>query len=136
MYSGKAKPHARAIALFKRGDCIPVCPEQLGGLSTPRVPSEVEHGRGDLVLDKKAKVVNRKGRDVTDNFCRGAKEAYRVAKSVGATEFVGKSKSPSCGVGRTYDGTFSNTLVEGDGVTAAYFKRRGIHVITENELDE
>ncbi len=133
-YDGKSKPCPRAINLFKQGRVIPVCPEQLGGLSTPRIPSEIKGGNGDKVLRGKARVISKKGIDVTENFAKGAREALKIAKLFDVKEFIAKSKSPSCGLGKTYDGTFSNTLVRGDGVTVALFKKNRIKVKTENDL--
>ena len=105
---------------------IPVCPEVLGGLPTPRVPSERVGER----------VVMRDGKDVTENFLRGAREAYRICTEHGCRAAILKEKSPSCGKGKIYDGSFSGTLTEGDGVAAEYLAERGILVIGESELDE
>ena len=105
---------------------IPVCPEQLGGLSTPRIPSE---RRGE-------RVVNRAGEDVTSQFIRGAEEALRIAKLYGCQVAVLKERSPSCGCGRIYDGTFSGKLTDGDGVTAELLRREGIKVYGESQVTE
>ena len=120
------KPYPLARELAKRGLAVPVCPEQLGGLPTPRKPSE---RRGE-------RVVMNDGRDVTAEYRRGAEEALRLARLYGCTAAVLKEKSPSCGCGRVYDGTFSGTLTDGDGVTAALLKENGIKVYGESELEK
>lgn len=133
-YDGKAKICPKAKKLFLEGKVIPVCPEQLGGLSTPRTPSEVVNGDGLRVIKGKNKVLNKKGQNVTKYFLNGAKETLQIARLIDADEFIGKHKSPSCGIGVTYDGTFSDNLVEGDGVTVALLKLNKIRVITEKDL--
>ena len=121
----------RAIQVLKDEILIPVCPEQLGGLRTPRPPQEIQGGTGEDVLNGKCKVKNIDGEDVTQEFIRGAEETLRIARLLNIKEFIGKSKSPSCGHGQIYDGTFSRRLVDGNGVTAALLKKNGIKVITE-----
>lgn len=125
-YDGQSKPHPLAQELTKRGLAVPVCPEQLGGLPTPRKPSE---RRGD-------RVVMSDRRDVTAEYHRGAEETLRLARLYGCTAAVLKERSPSCGCGRIYDGTFTGTLTDGDGVTAALLKENGIRVYGEKEIDE
>lgn len=134
-WNGKSKPNDILIKKFQEGELIPVCPEQLGGLPTPRMPSEVVNGSGKRVIEGKNIVVDKEGIDVTGGFVKGAKEALKIARLAGATEFIAADKSPSCGKGRTYDGSFSGKLVRGDGVTAAIFKKNGIKVINVKELD-
>ncbi|MFA7170382.1 MAG: DUF523 domain-containing protein [Candidatus Paceibacterota bacterium] len=133
-WNGQTKTSKKAVELVKKGEAIPICPEQLGGLSTPRIPQEIQGGSGEDVLTGKCKVVNKRDEDVTAQFIRGAEEALKIAKLVGATEFIAKSKSPSCGCGLTHDGTFSGTLVAGNGVTTALLKQNGVRVISDNEL--
>jgi len=124
-YDGKGKPCEKAIELFKKGNVISVCPEQLSGFSTPRTPIEVqEDGR----------VLSKEGNDVTENLKKGAKETLKIAEMIGAKEFIAKSKSPSCGFGKTYDGTFSGNLVERNGFVSDYLSKNGIKIITEEEL--
>ncbi len=123
-WDGKATPCRKIIDLVQQGKAIPVCPEQLGGLSTPRTPAEQ---RGDKVFTKD-------GRDVTQEFERGAEEILRIARLVNCKEAVLKAKSPSCGSGKVYDGTFSGRLTEGDGVCAKLLKKNGINVLTEDEI--
>ena len=124
----------RVIELLNSESLTPVCPEQLGGLKTPRAPQEIQGGTGEDVLDRKCKVLNRNGEDVTQEFITGAEETLKIAKLFHIKEFIGKSKSPSCGYGQIYDGTFSQKLINGDGVTTALLKRNGIRVITEEDL--
>lgn len=133
-YDGETKPCSKIIELVQQGKAVPVCPEQLGGLPTPRIPQEIQGCSGEEVLDGKCKVMNKEGTDVTENFIKGAEETLKIARLVSAEEFIGKSKSPSCGCGRVYDGTFSGKLIEGDGVTTAFLKRNGIKVITEEDI--
>ncbi len=123
-YDGKANYSQQVIELIMKGEAIPVCPEQLGGLTTPRPPVEQRDGR--CYTDA--------GKDVTDAFERGAEEAVHIAKLANCTEAILKANSPSCGCGKIYDGTFSKTLVQGDGVFAALLKREGIIVKTEKDV--
>ena len=109
-----------------RGRCaIPVCPEQLGGLPTPRVPAEIERGDGRDVLDGGAKVTDEDGRDVTDCYLRGAQESLRLAELFSARWAILKDGSPACGVSRIKR---SGEDVPGMGVTAALLKREGIEL--------
>ncbi|TKJ44790.1 hypothetical protein CEE34_10780 [Candidatus Aerophobetes bacterium Ae_b3a] len=124
----------KVIELLGEETLIPLCPEQLGGLATPRVLQEIEKGNGDDVLDGRSRVKNKIGQDVTRQFIRGAKEALKIAKQYNIKEFIAKSRSPSCGCGSIYDGSFSKRLIKGDGVTVALFKRNGIKVISENNI--
>ena len=125
-YDGKSKPHPLAVELARRGLAVPVCPEQLGGLPTPRKPSERQCGR----------VVMADGRDVTAEYRRGAEEALHLARLYGCTAAVLKERSPSCGKGQIYDGTFTGTLTAGDGVTAELLTAGGIKVYGESELEK
>lgn len=131
-YDGKSnleKASEQLLQEFRNGNVIPVCPEQLGGLSTPRTPSEIQ-GRmsGEDVLDGRCKVLGKNGEDVTPQFIKGAYEVLKIAQSLGITEYMGVQKSPSCGCGKTYDGTFTKTLIDGNGVTTALLKRNGISI--------
>ncbi|NLK01161.1 MAG: DUF523 domain-containing protein [Clostridia bacterium] len=112
---------------------IPICPEQLGGLTTPRPPAEITGGQGDDVLSGEAKVLTKEGVDVTENYIRGAETSLYIAELFGAGKAVLKSKSPSCGHRCIYDGTFSGKLQKGDGVTASLLKKKGLQVYTEEE---
>jgi uncharacterized protein YbbK (DUF523 family) len=123
-YEGKAKPCQQVIDWVAKGEAIVVCPEQLGGLPTPRVPSEIVDG----------KVINQAGKDVSEEFICGSKKALKIAIDNGCSEAILKSKSPACGSGNIHDGTFSDTLIDGDGVFARMLKERGFKVITEKDL--
>lgn len=123
-YDGKSKPCEAVIALADKHILIPVCPEIYGGLSTPRSPSEIVGDR----------VVNSLGKDVTAEYEKGAKETLKLAKKLGCDKAILKAKSPSCGKGKIYDGTFSGTLKDGSGITAKLLTASGIEVFTENEI--
>ncbi|CAJ1003722.1 uncharacterized protein YbbK (DUF523 family) [Brevibacillus aydinogluensis] len=132
-YDQRACLDAETETLFKEGKAIPVCPEQMGGLPTPRTPAEIVGGDGFDVLDGKARVIDRNGRDVTDAFLAGARQALKLAQAVGATSAVLKENSPSCGSSFVYDGTFSGNKKAGVGVTAALLIRNGIAVQSEQK---
>lgn len=120
---------------FEGQELIPVCPEQLGGLSTPRPPAEIVGGDGGDVLDRCASVITVQGEDKTREFLCGAHQTLEIAKSHNATAAVLKSNSPSCGCGLIYDGTFTGELVDGDGVTSALLRRQGIQVMTDADIE-
>ncbi len=120
-YAGGNSLCEKAVEIFKSGRGVPVCPEQLGGLPTPRIPAEIQGDR----------VINRMGEDVTAQFQKGVEEAVRLARLAGCTGALLKSNSPSCGVGQIYDGTFTGTLIDGDGLFAIELKKLGIEVETE-----
>jgi uncharacterized protein YbbK (DUF523 family) len=127
-YDGGHSRNETAMNQKETYQLIPVCPEESGGLSTPRPPAEIVGGDGDAVLDGKAKVMTADGTDVTEAYLRGAHHALEMAQSHGATHVILKARSPSCGCDTIYDGTFSGTLTSGDGVTTALLKRHGITV--------
>ena len=125
-YDGQSKPYPLARELAKRGLAVPVCPEQLGGLPTPRSPSE---RRGE-------RVVMNDGRDVTAEYRRGAEEALRLAELFDCGTAILKEKSPSCGSGLIHDGSFAGGLAPGDGVTTEVLKAHGIRVLGESRVGE
>jgi len=127
-YSGENNLNDDVLKLLAEGKAIPVCPEQMGGLPTPRPTMEISEGTGADVLDGGARVVSSEGTDATENFIRGAREVLAIAKAAGASEAILKAKSPSCGCGQIYDGTFSGRLIEGNGVTSELLIRNGIKV--------
>ncbi len=104
---------------------LPVCPEVLGGLQTPRPPCEI---RGD-------RVITRNGEDVTEAFREGAEKVLTVCQASGAELAILKANSPSCGSGRIYDGSFSHTLIPGDGICASLLKKNGIKVFCEKDIE-
>jgi len=125
-YDGQGRACPGALRLAARHELVPVCPEQLGGLPTPRPPAEI---RGE-------RVVSREGTDVTAAFQRGAREALRLCRVMGCDCAVLKANSPSCGRDQVYDGYFTGTLVPGRGVTARLLIAHGIRVLTEEDLTD
>lgn len=125
-YDGGARRLSCLDALGERHVLIPVCPEVMGGLPTPRPPSEIRDGR----------VITRDGRDVTQAFLRGAQGAARLAQACGCGCALLKERSPSCGLGQVYDGTFTGTLTDGDGLCARLLVGRGLRVIGESQVEE
>lgn len=123
-------PSQEVLELARRGKAIPICPEELGGLPTPRPPAEISNGTGIDVINGRARVVDVEGRDVTPNFLRGAEECAKLARLFGARLAILKDKSPSCGSRLIHDGSFTGRLKEGEGVTAALLKREGVKVRT------
>lgn len=131
-HDGKAKPHPKVLELLREGRAVLVCPEQLGGLPTPRPEAEIKGGSGADVVG--CRVVDVNGIDVTENYLRGAREALKAARLSGAKKAILKARSPSCGTDRIYDGSFSGKLRDGEGVTAALLRREGIEVVSEEDL--
>lgn len=127
-YDGGNNLNEKILELVKNGEAILVCPEQLGGLCTPRIPSEIS------IIDNNRHVIMKDGTDVTDNFEKGANEVLRLAKELNITKAILKSKSPSCGCGLIYDGTFTGNKIIGNGITAQLLMDNGIEVITENDI--
>ena len=123
-YDGQSKPVLEMVALSEQFDLVPLCPEQLGGLPTPRTPAErIE----DCVITKD-------GRDVTAEYRRGAAQALHLARTCGCKIALLKERSPSCGSGTIYDGMFSGGLTAGDGITAELLRQNGIAVYGESEI--
>ena len=133
-YDGESNKNLELYSIMNKYNLIPVCPEQLGGMSTPRLPSEILGGKAQNVLKGEAKVVNLKGEDVTYNFIKGSQETLNIAKIYGCKTAILKSKSPSCGYGTIYDGTFTRKLIQGNGICAEILSKNGINVFTEKEL--
>jgi uncharacterized protein YbbK (DUF523 family) len=128
-YDGEYREDPDIKKLFIKGRVKPVCPECLAGLKVPRCPSEIIGGDGKDVLAGKAKVMGQDGSDRTNEFMEGAKKTLIIAKSCGASRAYMKAKSPSCGLMRIYDGTFSGIIKEGCGVTSAFLLENGIEVV-------
>jgi uncharacterized protein YbbK (DUF523 family) len=122
-HEGRGSPRPVVRELEARYRLIPVCPEVLGGLTTPRPAAEIRGGA----------VVNTAGEDVSAAYRRGAEAAVAVARAAGATRAVLKARSPSCGASAVYDGSFSRTLVAGEGVTAAALRAAGLDVCSDEE---
>ncbi len=123
-YDGLAAMDSRVAALAERFALIPVCPEQLGGLATPRCSVELRQERA----------VTRDGTDLTEAFTLGAEQALHIARLTGARAAVLQPRSPSCGIDKVYDGTFSGTLIPGRGMLAALLAREGFALCSPDEL--
>lgn len=128
-YDGGCKPNAEAVQLVKEGNAKAFCPECLAGLKIPRSPSEITGGDGYDVLKGNAKVVSKDGEDRTAEFIKAAEKSLTFCQKNGIKTVWLKSKSPSCGKGRIYDGSFSGVLRPGAGVTAAYLAENGVEII-------
>ncbi|GIN89821.1 hypothetical protein J6TS1_37530 [Siminovitchia terrae] len=135
-YDGRHSLHDKIKKLVAENKAITICPELSGGFSTPREPAEITGGDGYDVLDGKAKVIDRSGREVTDLYMKGANATLKLAKEIKASLVVLKENSPSCGSSMIYDGKFNGNKIAGDGVTSALLKRNGFRVISEDQLDE
>lgn len=125
-YNGAHNRSEQVVALSEKFELIPVCPECFGGLPIPRVPSEIRDGR----------VYAKTGEDVTAAFNEGAEQTLYIAREKNCPAAVLKERSPSCGHGVIYDGSFTGTLTEGDGVTAALLSANDIAVFGESECDK
>ena len=121
-YSGGNNYEPLTEALGERFELVPVCPERLGGLTSPREPAE--------------RVLSRTGEDWTAAFYLGAERTLEIARREGISQAVLKERSPSCGCGAVYDGTFTGTVVPGDGVAAELLKRHGVHIRGESQIEE
>ncbi len=133
-HEGQASPRAAVCELAEDARLVPICPETVGGLPTPRAAAEIVGGAGDDVLAGTARVQNTNGDDVTGAYLRGAAAAVELARATGATRAVLKARSPSCGAHETYDGTFTRTRRAGPGVTAAALRAAGVEVVSEEDL--
>lgn len=125
-YDGGGKLIDQIDKLKEIYNLIPVCPEVYGGLQTPREPAEIIDG----------KVINREGEDISENFTRGAEETLHLAKLYNCKYAILKERSPSCGFGQVYDGTFSGNLIKGNGITAELLSKNGIKIIGESQIDD
>lgn len=121
---GESRPCQKVMELVRQGEAIPVCPEQLGGLTTPR----------DISEQKWNQVFTKNGNDVSVQFKKWAEEALNIALLANCTEAILKSKSPSCGCGKVFDWTFSWNLIYWDGLFTKLLKENNIKVITEKDV--
>jgi len=135
-YDGKTNAHALIQKYSSLGKFIPVCPEQLGGLPTPRVPVEIIEGTGQDVLAGRCAVQGKQGEIVTTEFMLGATEVIKIVEMVTVTAVILKERSPSCGVNYIYDGNFSHCIKPGQGVTTALLRAHNIPIYSEVELTE
>ncbi len=132
-FDGGSKRDPAILRALKGKVFIPVCPEQLGGLPTPRPLATIEDGDGLLVLEGKVRVINERGEDVTENFLRGAQQTLNIARLTGAEAAILKERSPSCGVEKIVRG---GEVAKGPGVTAALLLGEGLQVISEERVRE
>lgn len=135
-YDGGNNQVEELVERLQQGLVIPVCPEQLGGLSTPRNPAELQGGDGSAAWTGGAWIISKKGEDFTGAFCRGAGETLALAQRSGCQRAILKENSPSCGSGCIRDGTFSGRLIPGSGVTAWLLRREGLQVFSEKNWSE
>lgn len=127
-YDGKNSENEVISELVKQGKAVLVCPEQLAGLPTPRTCCEIV-----TLNENQKKVMSKDGKDLTKEFMAGAEETLVIALQNGIKKAIFKAKSPSCGCGQIYDGSFSGKLIEGNGLTADLLLKNGIEVITEGD---
>ena len=127
-YNGGNNYNEKVFNLVKEGKAIPVCPEQLGGLTTPREPSEIK------IVDGKRYVINKEGIDVTEEFEKGAEEVLALVKKLDIKKAILQTRSPSCGKGKIYSGNFNNTLVAGNGILTELLINNDVEVISEEDI--
>ena len=133
-YNGSHSLVEKIKGLVEQNRVLLICPELLGGFSTPRESAEIVGGTGEDVLDGNAKVIEKSGNDVTELYIKGAYKALSIIQEANVKYVVLKENSPSCGSTIIYNGEFSNTKIAGEGVTAVLFKRAGIKVISEEQF--
>lgn len=129
-YNGGNNYNEEIFDLVKTGKAIPICPEQLGGLTTPRAPAEIK------IIDGKRRVINNKGIDVTEEFEKGAEEVLKLVKSLNITKAILKSRSPSCGAGKIYSGNFDGELIDGNGILADLLLKSGVEIVNSDDIKE
>ena len=132
-YSGKNNFKEECFKLLQNGEAILVCPEQLGGLTTPRRPSEIQGSTSEIIENNIGKVVDNLENDVTNQFIRGAEETLNIAKQTGIKLAILKDGSPSCGSKYIYDGSFSGKKIKGEGITTIMLRNNGIKVISDED---
>lgn len=127
-YNGTNNYNSKIFELVRSGKAIPFCPEQLGGLSTPRVPCEIK------IVDGQRRVIDKNGKDVTYEFEKGANEVMNFVKCMNIKKAILQSRSPSCGVRKIYNGNFENKLINGNGILAEILIDNGIEVIDVEDI--
>lgn len=131
-WDGQCLPREKQLNFF-HNNMIPICPEQLGGLTVPREPAQIIGGNGQDVLNNYARVITASGADVTRQFIKGAYKALKIAGFYKAEKIVLKERSPSCGVHYIYQG---KNLISGTGVTCALFQLEGFKVLSSEEINK
>lgn len=126
-YNGGNNYNQKVFELVKEGKAIPICPEQLGGLQTPRNRAEIK------IIDGKKHVIDDKNNNLTENFEKGAKEVIELAKKLNIKKAILQARSPSCGTEKIYSGNFDGKLVHGDGILAELCIKNGIEVISSED---
>lgn len=135
-YDGTSKINKDIMKLVAERKAIPLCPEVLGGRKVPREQVEIINGTGEDVIDGKAFVKDKNGNDVTEEILNGVKEVLLTIERLNVKVVILKTKSPTCGFGKIYDGTFSSVLKDGNGVLAAALIRKNIKILTEENFFE
>jgi uncharacterized protein YbbK (DUF523 family) len=130
-WDGRSSPDKKLMKYLQ--EIIPFCPEQMGGLTTPREPAQIVGGNGLDVLNGRAGIINASGRDVTSEFVSGARKALEIIKLNRVSHIILKDRSPSCGVHHIHQGKF---ILAGMGVSCALFEREGFQVLSAEEIDE
>jgi len=123
-YKGSDKVNDKVVELAKKKYFLPICPEQLGGLPTPRPATEIKNGR----------IITKEGEDQTEGYLKGVEETLKLCQILGIKEAVLKQYSPTCGCGKIFDGSFSGKVIKGDGILTKLLKSKGIKVISEDDL--
>ena len=121
-YNGGNNYNEEIFQMVKRGEAIPICAEQWGWLTTPRIPAEIR------IIDGKRRVINKNGEDVTEQFEKGAREVVDLVLKLGIKKAILQARSPSCGVGKIYSGNFDGQLIDGNGILAQMLIENGIEV--------
>lgn len=134
-YSGGNNLNKKCLDLIEEGNVVLVCPEQLGGLSTPRMPAEII-GKSENILEGIDKIVDKNNIDVTKEFLKGAEETLKIANLYKIKKAILKEGSPSCGVNYVYDGSFTGKKIKGNGLTAELLIKSGIEVISDVDFME
>lgn len=135
-YSGENNLNEDCLRLLEQDEAILICPEQLGGLTTPRNPAEIVGDSRSIIFSGIGKVMTKENEDVTEAFLRGANETIKIAKASGTLAAILKEGSPSCGCNYIYDGTFTGDRIEGEGITCVMLKEAGIEVISDEDYSK
>jgi uncharacterized protein YbbK (DUF523 family) len=132
-HDGSSKTNKIIQKLVSEKLALPICAEVMGGRPIPRVPCEITGGTAEQVLDGSARVKDKNGNDVTEEILEGVKNVQKAVKRMNVNAVILKTKSPTCGKGRIYDGTFSGQMIDGNGVLTAALLRDGVKVFTEED---